>query len=132
MNELVLALLLPALQLLTLPAPLSTDRQYEAHVLKVLDGDTVGLDIYLGLDLHKHETIRFLGIDAPEKNTDAGKVSKKFMEDLLSDKDVILVTKADKREKYGRLLGVVWLGSQNVNELMIQKNLAKAYDGGPR
>lgn len=118
--------------LLAILQPATLENQYPATVIEVIDGDTVRIDIDLGLGIHKIETVRLTGINAPEKNTDAGKASKLFVAKLISGKEIIIVTHSDKREKYGRLLAIIYLDNSNINELLIQKGLAVSYDGGKR
>lgn len=107
-------------------------RDYPATILVIKDGDTVECRIDLGLGIFKAETIRLNGIDAPEMSTAEGKAAKKELEQLLQDKQVIISTANDKREKFGRLLGVVVLNGINVNQLLIKKGLVKSYDGAKR
>lgn len=107
-------------------------RDYPATVLIVKDGDTIECKIELGLGIYKVESIRLNGIDAPEMSTAEGKAVKKELEQLLQDKQVVISTSNDKREKYGRLLGEVIVNGINVNQLLIKKGLVKAYSGGKR
>ena len=86
---------------------------YKAELIRVVDGDTVDLVIDLGFDTFRHERFRLYGIDAPEVNTQAGKVAKKWLWDALQPLEAIYVqtlqhtTKA-KRDKYGRFLAVLY------------------------
>lgn len=85
-------------------------------VEKVVDGD----GIYIG-----EREIRMAGIDAPELGTSAGKVSQKFLEDLVLGKEVtVLIDPHTPREVYGRVLGVVMLGDLNVNVHMLANCMA--------
>ena len=110
--------------------PADAPRQYSALVLSVHDGDTIAASVNLGLDVSKKETIRLDGIDAPELPTPEGERARAYLGNLLLYKDVVIVSHG--REKYGRLLAVIWLGSTNVNELLISKGYAKSYNGGRR
>lgn len=107
-------------------------RDYPATVFIIKDGDTIECRIDLGLGIYKVESIRLAGIDAPEMSTAEGKAVKKELQQLLQDKQVIISTANDKREKYGRLLADVILNGINVNQLLIKKGLVKAYNGGKR
>lgn len=90
--------------------------EYRAKVLKIVDGDTVDVDIDLGFGVWlKDERVRIMGIDTPESRTsDAtekvfGLASKNRLKELLG-KDTILKTQADKsgedmKGKFGRILG---------------------------
>lgn len=106
---------------------------YRAVVIDVHDGDTVTVDVDLGFHVWvRHEHIRLAGIDAPELKgvTYAqGEASGNFLRDLVLNKQVIIETikapdGADKQEKYGRYLGVIWLDGTNVNELLVAKGYA--------
>lgn len=102
---------------------------YCATVIDVHDGDTITVNIDLGLNTWQHGVkIRFSRINAPEINTDDGRVSYADLHILLMAKQVIIQTEKDKREKYGRLLGEVWIkdGEEwvNVNNLMVARGLA--------
>jgi len=71
--------------------------QYEAQVLKVIDGDTLDLFIDLGFKVGFNTRIRMIGIDTPEKWHPYGKVVKAYLEDLMEGEKIFLdVTKKDK------------------------------------
>lgn len=106
-------------------------RRYDATVVQVHDGDTVAAYIDLGFDLTIRQSIRLEGIDAPELSTDKGKVVAKYLQGLLMTKSVVVET-TGKKEKYGRLMATIWLGSTNVNELLVEKGFAKPYHGEKR
>lgn len=83
--------------------------QYKATIIKVIDGDTVDVVMDLGLDVHIKTRIRLAYIDAPEMNTDAGKAARlRLIELLPPGAEVIVTTKKDRREKYGRYLGDIY------------------------
>lgn len=85
--------------------------EYFATIDKVVDGDTVHVTIDLGLDCAIKATIRISGIDAPEISTDAGKAAKEYASSLLPvGERVVLRTIKDKREKFGRYLGIILTG----------------------
>jgi endonuclease YncB( thermonuclease family) len=118
--------------LTSLMPTVAIEKRYDATVLQVIDGDTVDAIIELGLDVSKKERIRLDGIDSPEMNTPEGKKAKDFLEKKIKGRPVILVTYSDGREKYGRLLAEIIYEEQNINNLLVQRNLAKPYDGGKR
>ena len=105
--------------------------EYRAFVRRVYDGDTITVDIDLGFDvLMKNQKIRLLGINAPEirgENRQAGLVSRDFLREKISGKWVVLKTKKDKKGKYGRWLGEVFLEEKNINDLMLSEGMAKKY-----
>lgn len=86
--------------------------EYAAQVVRVVDGDTLHVQVDPGLDLRINLTIRLYGVNAPEMRTDAGKAAKAWVADWLAAHaptgGVVLITVKDKREKYGRYLGSVF------------------------
>ena len=107
--------------------------QYEAQVLKVIDGDTLDLHIDLGFKVGFNTRIRMIGIDTPEKWHPYGKVVKAYLQQELEGKKIFL--DVTKKDKYGRYLGVVYLNKndeQSVNDKLIEINMAKAYHGASR
>jgi len=109
-----------------------TKYHYNALVTKVVDGDTIHCDIDLGFGVFlKNQTFRFFGLNTPEiKGTtrEAGLKSKSFVEELLMNKPIIVQSIKDKKEKYGRFLGNIYVqesnGWINVNDLILSKGLA--------
>jgi micrococcal nuclease len=106
---------------------------YRARVLSVHDGDTCKVEIDLGLMMWKHgETIRLARINAPEltgKSAKLGKESRDHLKALIEGKEILLSTSRDKREKYGRYLGEIWLLSDgvytNINDLLVANGHAE-------
>jgi micrococcal nuclease len=114
--------------------------EYKAKLVKVVDGDTVDVDIDLGFGVWlKNERVRIMGIDTPESRT-RDKVEKVFglaaKERLkqLIEKDTILKTFAakdgeDMKGKFGRILGDFICGDKMVTEIMIAEGHAVKYWG---
>jgi micrococcal nuclease len=115
---------------------------YEYHVKKVtnvVDGDTIDVDIDLGFDISFSSRVRLAGIDTPESRTSdkaekvLGLEAKEYLKSKIKEaKDVVIKTeKMDSSEKYGRILGWVYLdGSKiSINEQMIQDGYAWGYLG---
>ena len=107
--------------------------QYKAIVTSVYDGDTCTVDIDLGLHTWvRGEKIRLMRIDAPEvrgKSRTKGLRSRDYLRDLILDKEIIIGTFKDKKGKYGRYLGEIWLNMDgkdyvNVNDLLVKKKFA--------
>jgi micrococcal nuclease len=105
---------------------------YKMTVTKVVDGDTVYGDVDLGFNIgYRKMEFRLSGIDTPETRgatREAGLISKEFVEDTISGKEVIIVTKKDGKEKYGRylaevffLVGAEWI---SLNKTLLDKSLA--------
>jgi micrococcal nuclease len=115
---------------------------YEYHVKKVtnvVDGDTIDVEIDLGFDISFSSRVRLAGIDTPESRTTnkaekvLGLESKEYVKSKIKDaKEVVIKTeKMDSSEKYGRILGWLFLdGSKiSVNEQMIADGYAWGYLG---
>ena len=116
------------------------------EINKVLDGDTIDVTIDLGFDLYKKERVRVAGVDTPEKRTkdaeekalgiDATNWLKDHLDGAINgDDDLIIRTELDGGVgKYGRLLGWLYIGTEEVslNEQMIEEGYAWSYDGGTK
>ncbi|OQX95887.1 nuclease [candidate division KSB1 bacterium 4572_119] len=109
---------------------------YRAYVTEVYDGDTCTVNIDLGLHVWQmDEKIRLARIDAPElrgEERPQGLVSRDFLRDLILDKNIILETIKDKKGKYGRYLGEIWIEDEsgqfyNVNDRMVADGYAEPY-----
>src|SRR6476660_809778 len=106
---------------------------YGAWLTALVDGDTLHCGIDLGCDVAITATVRFYGINAPEMSTAAGTVAKAYAADWFAahcpDGKFVLATVKDRREKYGRYLGVIYpVGSvQSLNDLMVSSGNAVAY-----
>jgi len=118
-------------------------------VLKVVDGDTIDAAIDLGFDISLTKRIRLAGIDTPESRTKdeyekkLGIESKEWLKKKLEGQtDIIVKTELpDSTEKYGRILGHLFIGDKevsavnkkkSVNNQMIEEGYAWEYDGGTK
>ena len=116
---------------------LYTYRVRKVH--KVVDGDTIDVDIDLGFNVSFYQRVRLAGIDTPESRTtdkyekELGlEVKKKLGELLATAKDVVIRTeKPDSTEKYGRILGWLYIdgADKSVNEALIASGYAWEYMG---
>lgn len=128
--------------------------EYRAKIRRVVDGDTVDVDIDLGFGVWlKKQRVRLYGIDTPESRTrdlvekKFGLMAKEFLKKELAD-GAVLKTRLDGKGKYGRILGEFITiketeggtdanGSpvdpikyrHNVNEYLIEKHHAVKYHG---
>lgn len=112
---------------------------YVKKVTKVVDGDTIDVDIDLGFDISFSSRVRLAGIDTPESRTTdkmekaLGLEAKGYLKhEIESAKTVVIKTeKMDSSEKYGRILGWVFLDGAEVslNEKMIADGFAWGYLG---
>ena len=108
-------------------------------VLKVVDGDTIDVDIDLGFSISYTQRVRLAGIDTPESRTRDKKEKALGLEakDKLkkaidaATKIVIKTEKPDSSEKYGRILGWVFLDDNKVsiNQTLIDEGYAWGYMG---
>lgn len=99
---------------------------YRADVVRVVDGDTVDVNIQLGFSIvMRKQRIRLFGINAPEMRTRHGKEVKKYLANLIEGRAVTLRTIKDKKGKYGRWLGIVEDDNVgNVNDWLVKNNMA--------
>jgi micrococcal nuclease len=115
---------------------------YEYYVRKVenvVDGDTIDVLIDLGFDILFQSRVRLAGIDTPESRTSdkaekvLGLESKEYLKKHLKDaKSVVIKTeKMDSSEKYGRILGWVYINgdTESLNDKMINDGYAWGYMG---
>ena len=113
---------------------------YEYHVTqvhKVVDGDTIDVSIDLGFNVSYFQRVRLAGIDTPESRTSdpyekkLGLESKEWLKKALKDADKIIIKteKPDSSEKYGRILGWLFVNDVNLNLAMIDQGYAWSYMG---
>jgi len=111
--------------------------KYRCVIVRVVDGDTVDVDIDLGFGIWlKKQRIRLFGVDTPESRTrdleekKYGLLAKEFVKSYLQkDSEQILQTKTDERGKFGRILGEFVADDTTVNQLLIDTHNAVAYHG---
>jgi len=111
-------------------------------IAKVVDGDTIDANIDLGFDISLNKRIRLAGIDTPESRTKdeyekkLGLESKEWLKKHLEGaKDILIKTELpDSTEKYGRIIGHLYInsGQVSVNNKMIDEGYAWEYDGGTK
>ena len=112
---------------------------YVRKVENVVDGDTIDVLIDLGFDILFSSRVRLAGIDTPESRTSdkaekvLGLESKEYLKKFLKDaKSVVIKTeKMDSSEKYGRILGWIYVNEDtvSVNDHMINDGYAWGYLG---
>lgn len=117
-----------------------SEYHYTAEIVRVIDGDTLEVELSLGFHIKLRETVRVYGINCPETRskdlieTAAGFAAKDFALNLLTGtgRDVTLKT-VKSNEKFGRYLATVTLcDGSDFGTLMIQHGHAKEYFGGKR
>ncbi len=103
---------------------------YRAEILRVVDGDTVEAEIDLGFHVTMRRMVRLRGINAPEVHgaTKAeGERAAAHLFGLTVNKRLTIQTHLDKDDKYGRVLGVLFDGTINLNDKMIADGCAVPY-----
>ena len=119
------------------------ENRYEVELLKVVDGDTVDVNINLGFGVWlRDERVRIMGIDTPESRT-SDKVEKVFglaakhrLKELLHEGAVLITTEdnsgEDMKGKFGRILGDFEVEGKRVTDIMIEEGHCVAYFGGSK
>lgn len=112
---------------------------YVREVKSVVDGDTIDVIIDLGFSILFEQRVRLAGIDTPESRTTdkrekaLGLESKEYLKKRLKDaKNIVIKTeKMDSSEKYGRILGWLYINGEgnSINTEMIEKGYAWGYLG---
>ena len=110
--------------------------EYNCKIVRVVDGDTVDVDIDLGFSHWIHnERIRLYGVDTPECRTRddeekaAGLLAKAFIEDALHVGGTYTLSTKEKG-KFGRYLGVIMLSDRtSINAALVSEHLAVPYMG---
>lgn len=113
--------------------------EYRTKVSRVVDGDTVDVDIDLGFGVWlRKERVRLLGIDTPESRTrdreekKYGLAAKEFLKKALGTSPILKTTK-DGKGKFGRILGEFIVEVEdnkiNINQLLVDNYHAVQYQG---
>ena len=117
--------------------------EYKVNITRIVDGDTVDVDIDLGFGMWiKDERVRMMGIDTPESRT-RDKVEKKFglaskqrLKSMLGKKGVLKTQVNKKGEdmkgKFGRILGDFVVDDKMATEILVEEGYAVAYFGGSK
>jgi len=118
--------------------------EYKVNILKVVDGDTVDVDIDLGFGCWlRNERVRIVGIDCPESRTSDriekvfGEAAKQRLTSLLSS-EAILISQVSKmgenmKGKFGRILGdFITINDQVISTTLMEEGHAVAYNGGDK
>jgi len=117
--------------------------EYDVVVVKVVDGDTVDVDINLGFGVWLHdERVRIMGIDTPESRTRDkvedlfGEAAKARLKELMEDGGKLITTEDRKGEdmkgKFGRVLGDFIIDKKKVSKLLCEAGHAVPYFGGSK
>lgn len=112
---------------------------YKAKLIRVVEGDTIDADIDLGFDLSIRQRIKLFGISTPDPKSkdldikEKGLAVKSKLIELLT-KEFVVETIHNKRGKYGRTMGIIYIKDDNnqlvnLNQMLIDLGLAKDYSG---
>lgn len=108
--------------------------RYAASLVRVIDGDTLELDVDLGFWVRLRVPVRLAGLNAPERNTAKGRDARAFVEAWCQSHGPFTLETAKGPDKYGRLLATVAdarTGS-NLNATLLGAGLAVEWNGkGP-
>jgi micrococcal nuclease len=107
---------------------------YRARLVRVVDGDTVDLEVDLGFHCSIRERFRLEGIDTPERGQEGFKEATAHLEYLLDDGDIYITS--TKQGSFRRWLGKIWIDDGgdhgdaiglDVNQQMIKDGHAEIY-----
>lgn len=105
--------------------------EYRAFVRRVYDGDTVTVDIDLGFDVVlRNQKIRLVRINAPEVRgvqRPEGLKSRDALRAKIGNRWIRIKTEKDKKGKWGRWLGEIWLDEECVNDWLLKEGYAEVY-----
>ena len=114
---------------------------YKAKLVRVINGDTLDIEIDLGFDIIIRQRLKLYGIDTPDSRSSNSEVKQKGLDvkqrliDLLT-KEFKVTTILNKRGKYGRILGNIYITDSKtgneicINEMLVTEGLAVRYNIG--
>jgi micrococcal nuclease len=127
---------------------MSNQNEYDVRVIKVVDGDTVDVDINLGFGVWiTDERVRIMGIDTPESRTSDkvedlfGEAAKARVKELMHEGARLITTEdkhgEDMKGKFGRVLGDFYVERyegkrERLTDVLIEEGHAVAYFGGSK
>ncbi|MBI4661436.1 MAG: thermonuclease family protein [Verrucomicrobia bacterium] len=98
---------------------------YRAEVLRVVDGDTLWMKIYLEPGRWVKEKLRLRGLDCPELATSEGKTAKRLVNGLVAQARGVTIT-TSKPDKWDRYLSDVYLAQESGDDLFLNNHLLAA------
>lgn len=113
---------------------------YRAAVVKVIDGDTVMLDVAIWPGLVQRVSLRLAGVNTPEKRgkgiteceRNAGQAATKFTQGFLKNAKEVVVSEVRLGKYAGRALGRISSNGKDLGKALIQAGHARPYKGGAR
>ena len=121
--------------------------EYDVNIIKIVDGDTVDVDINLGFGVWLHdERVRIMGIDTPESRTSDrvedlfGEAAKARLKELMKHGGRLITTEdkdgEDMKGKFGRILGDFYVEhdgvKKRVTDILVEEGHAVVYFGGSK
>jgi micrococcal nuclease len=112
--------------------------EYKAALIRVVDGDTVDLRVDLGFSIYKEDRFRLAGINTPELHAkdpaerERAQQAKAKLEALLQAPTLVVKTRKDSQEKFGRYLATILVGELDVVAELIRLGHGVPYEGGAR
>ena len=111
--------------------------EYKAKIIRVVDGDSIIVDIDLGFNVMLYkQSVRLYGVDTPETRTKnplekkCGLLAKEYVQSLLKANQIYTIkTHLDKKGKFGRILADFRINIVFLSELLITKGYAVKYTG---
>lgn len=111
--------------------------EYKCKITKIVDGDTLDVDIDLGFDIIlRNQRIRLYGVDTPELRTTNneekvfGFLAKDFVEKFVDKGDILLRTHDyNPKGKFGRIIADIVVNGNSLSEFLIENYLGVAYFG---
>jgi len=110
--------------------------EYNAKLIRVIDGDTIDCSIDLGFNINVNERVRLKGINTPETRTrdleekKKGLAAKDRVIELFEGVEKFVIkTELDKKGKYGRIIGTITLPEHSIslNKMLLQEGHAVVY-----
>lgn len=96
--------------------------QVEGRVITVKDGDTLVI-----LSGRQEITVRLYGIDAPELKQSFGTEAKRFLSSKVLTKQVRIIRRGAGKDRYGRMIGEVFVGKASMNTQLVETGMAWWY-----
>jgi len=92
-----------------------------AHVVRVVDGDTIKVSLN-----GREWSVRYIGMNTPEKNQVCGDAATQANAALVADQEVVMVKDVSETDRYGRLLRYVYVNDVFVNAELVRQGYAEA------
>lgn len=134
-------LLIPLLLALSAPV-IAKDKYgpYKAEVLRIIDGDTVELNVRVWPQLTQRIKLRLDGVNTPQKRgrgvsdceKEAGQKATNFTQKWLPVGEIVTLKQVRLGKYAGRALGQIWKGGASLGDALIKAGHAKPYTGGKR